>query len=250
MIAESKSVALPKILLRHRDFLIVHKPPHLLVHPTKPTGEATLLSWLQEQEAHLFLSLVNRLDRETSGIVIAARSAEAASRFGKMLMQRSIQKEYRAIVFGKVLQGHGKIETPLGRLGISEKNPIYLKQGIIPEGAPSLTEYWIEARNENFSLLKVQLHTGRLHQIRVHLASIGHPVVGDKIYGRYPEFYLQFIEQGWTAEMERELLFSRHALHASSIQFLWENESFEINDPLPEDLQNFVAIQFQELQKL
>jgi 23S rRNA pseudouridine1911/1915/1917 synthase len=229
---------LPQIVFQHADFLIVQKPAHWLVHPTRPTGEPTLLSWLQERFEEV--SLVNRLDRETSGLVITALSSSAASQFGKLMMQRLITKEYWGIVYGEVKVDHGKINSPLGRIGISGTNPIYLKQGIRADGATALTEFWVEQKNSSFSLLRIQAHTGRLHQIRVHLASIGHPLAGDKIYGPDPQFYLEFIKQGWTEEMEKQLLLRRHALHSYRLCFCWNDETFRFSLPLADDLQKFL----------
>src|SRR5271154_2630051 len=103
----------------------------MLSHPTRPDGTPTLLGWLQEKFPGEFVALVNRLDRETSGTVLAARSPEAASRLGGMTMRREIHKHYLALVSDRVALEHGIIDAPLGRLGISEHNPIWLRMGVI-----------------------------------------------------------------------------------------------------------------------
>src|ERR1700727_1793889 len=126
----------PILLAQHADFLIVAKPPDLLSHPTRPDGRPTLLGWLQEKVPGEFIALVNRLDRETSGTVLAARSPEAASRLGGMTMRREIHKYYLALVSGRVEPEHGIIDAPVGRLGISEQNPIWLRMGVIPLDDP------------------------------------------------------------------------------------------------------------------
>jgi 23S rRNA pseudouridine1911/1915/1917 synthase len=233
----------PEIVALEADFLVVAKPPNLLSHPTRPDGARTLLGWLQEQFPGEFVALVNRLDRETSGAVLVARNAEAASRLGAMTMRREIGKEYLALVAGRVDEEHGVIDAPLGRLGISDGNPIWLRQGVIapddPEGrraAAAQTEFWRVAASENATLLRIRAHTGRLHQLRVHLAHIGHAVMGDKIYGPDPLLYLKFIEEGWTDEHERVLLLPRHALHAHRLGFRWGGEEREFVVPLPEDI--------------
>jgi 23S rRNA pseudouridine1911/1915/1917 synthase len=234
----------PVILETNPEFLVVDKPPHLLSHPTRPDGKATLLGWLQEKYSGEFLALVNRLDRETSGTILTARSPEVASRLGALTMQRKIHKYYLALVSGRVDEKHGVIDEPLGRLGISPGNPIWLRQGVIgpddSEGRKSAvarTEFWRVAAGETMSLLRVQAHTGRLHQLRVHLAHIGHPVIGDKIYGPDPNLYLKFIAEGWTEEHARVLGLRRHALHAHEMSFEWNGELRTFTAPMPEDMQ-------------
>jgi len=236
----------PLIIAEDPDFLVVAKPPHLLSHPTRPDGEPTLLSWVQEKFPGEFMALVNRLDRETSGTILIARSPEAASKLGKMTMERIIHKFYLALVTGQIESERGIIEAPIGRLGISEQNPIWLRRGVIlpddPQGRKAdtaKTEYWRLAAGENISLLRLQAHTGRLHQLRVHLAHIGHPVIGDKIYGPDSNLYLKFIAEGWTEEHQRLLGLKRHALHAHEMSFPWNGVERTFTAPLPDDMQRF-----------
>lgn len=236
----------PEIVALEADFLVVAKPPGLLSHPTRPDGAPTLLGWLQEKFPGEFVALVNRLDRETSGTILAARSPEAASKFGSMTMRREIGKEYLALVAGHVGQEHGMIEVPLGRLGISESNAIWVRQGVIEEGDPrksarACTEFWRVEASEAATLLRLQAHTGRMHQLRAHLAHIGHPVLGDKIYGPDPALYLKLIESGWTAEHEEKLALRRHALHAWRMTFCWGKEDREFVVAMPEDMQELAA---------
>jgi len=243
----------PILIAQTTDFLVVAKPPHLISHPTRPDGQPSLLGWLQEKFPGKFVALVNRLDRETSGTVLVARSPEAASKLGALTMKRLIHKYYLALVSGRVETEHGIIDAPLGRLGISEENPIWLRQGVItpddPQGrktASARTEYWLLAAGDAVSLLRLQAHTGRLHQLRVHLAHLGHPVIGDKIYGPDPNLYLKFIAQGWTEEHERVLGLPRHALHAHELRFPWNEEEMIFIAPLPEDMQKLVITHLPE----
>ena len=233
----------PIILAQHADFLVLAKPPHLLSHPTRPDGAPTLLGWLQEKFPGEFVALVNRLDRETSGTVLAARSPEAASRLGGMTMRREIHKYYLALVAGRVEPEHGLIDAPVGRLGISAENPIWLRMGVIPLDDPqgrktavARSEYWRLAADERHSLLRLEAHTGRLHQLRVHLAHFGHSVIGDKIYGPDPNLYLKFIAEGWTEEHQRVLGLQRHALHAHELHFTWNGEPLSFTAPVPDDM--------------
>jgi 23S rRNA pseudouridine1911/1915/1917 synthase len=231
----------PILVAEHADFLVVAKPPDLLSHPTRPDGKATLLGWLQERFPGQFVALVNRLDRETSGAVLIARSAEAASRMGAMTMRREIHKEYLALVSGRVETEHATIDAPIGRLGLSPENSIWLRQGVIPaddprKSATACTEYWRVAASDLASLLRIETQTGRLHQIRVHLAYAGHPVIGDKIYGPDPLLYLKFIDEGWTEQHQRVLGLPRHALHAHRLHFRWNDEERTFTVPMPEDI--------------
>jgi len=252
---------MPHILAVESDFLVVAKPADLLSHPTRPDGAPTLLGWLQEKFPGEFIALVNRLDRETSGTVLAARSPETASRLGGMTMRREIDKYYLALVSGRVEAEHGVIDAPIGRLGVSAENPIWLRRGVIspddPHGrksAEARTEFWRLAMSagaarrtecdgylKDISLLRLQAHTGRLHQLRVHLAHIGHPVIGDKIYGPDPNLYLKFIAKGWTEEHERVLGLRRHALHAHELRFAWNGGEMAFTAPLPEDMREMAA---------
>ena len=242
----------PLIITQSTDFLVVAKPPDLLSHPTRPDGKPTLLGLLQEKFPGEFVALVNRLDRETSGTVLVARSPEAASRLGAMTMRREIHKYYLALVSGRIEAEHGVIDAPIGRLGLSDENPIWLRRGVIPPADPqgrktaeARTEFWrlgcSRAREsvEPLSLLRLQAHTGRLHQLRVHLAHIGHPVIGDKIYGADPNLYLKFIAEGWTEEHQRMLGLRRHALHAHELGFAWNGEELTFTAPLPEDMRAY-----------
>jgi 23S rRNA pseudouridine1911/1915/1917 synthase len=233
----------PVLLAETPDYLVVDKPPNVLSHPTRPDGAPTLLGWLQERHPGEFVALVNRLDRETSGTVLIARSPEAASKLGAMTMKREIDKTYLALVSGRVATEQGHIDAPIGRLGISPENPIWLRRGIIPHDDPqgrktqdAQTEYWTLASTGACSLLRLRAHTGRLHQLRVHLAHLGHPVIGDKIYGPDPLLYLKFIAEGWTDEHQRILGLHRHALHAHELSFTWNDVNLTFTAPLPEDM--------------
>ncbi len=148
------------IFAQNADFLVVAKPPHVLSHPTRPDGKPTLLGWLQEKFPGEFVALVNRLDRETSGTVLVARSSEAASRLGAMTMRREIYKYYLALVSGRVEAEQGVIDAPIGRRGISPENPIWLRRGVIPPDDPqgrkstdARTEFWRLAADDTCSRL-------------------------------------------------------------------------------------------------
>lgn len=165
-----------------------------------------------------------------------------------MTMRHQIVKHYLALVSGHVVPEHGLIDAPIGRLGISETNPIWLRRGVIPHNDPlgrksydARTEFWTLATSETCSLMRLRAHTGRLHQLRVHLAHLGHPVIGDKIYGPDPLLYLKFIAEGWTEEHERVLGLRRHALHAHELRFTWDGKDLAFTAPLPQDMKIYAA---------
>ena len=236
------------IVAERDDFLVVEKPPFLLVHPSKPNGARTLWGELKHLLAFEIanggqVSIVNRLDRETSGLVLVAKNAAAARRFGLLMQEQRIAKEYLAIVWGWPEWDSTIVDAPLVRQGIHAPSAIWLKQAIHPAGAPARTHFTVERRfsrgaaRDRFSIIRAVPQTGRTHQIRVHLASLGHPIVGDKIYGPDEKLYLQFIETGWTLDLARRLLLPRHALHSATLQI--EGDERWIS-PLPADLAKFV----------
>jgi 23S rRNA pseudouridine1911/1915/1917 synthase len=231
------------------DYAVVDKPPFLLVHPTKPDGPRTLWDELRKLFAFEIanggqVSIVNRLDRETSGLVLVAKTSDAARRFGLLMQQQRIAKEYLAIVWGWPEWDATVIDAPLARQGEHGHSAIHLKQTIEPAGAEAKTEFRVERRFERqttagdkFSVVRAIPLTGRTHQIRVHLAALGHPLIGDKIYGPNEQWYLRFIETGWTDELEHALLLPRHALHANRLRI--ESVS-DWQIPLAPDLQKWI----------
>ncbi|MGI8957920.1 MAG: RluA family pseudouridine synthase [Chthoniobacterales bacterium] len=235
-----------RIVAETEDYLVVDKPPFLLIHPSKPDGAPTLWAALREVLAFELVnggqvSIVNRLDRETSGLVLIAKNRVTARRFGLAMERRLIEKEYLALVHDWPEWETTTVDVPLARQGEHGPSAIWLKQVIHEKGAPAFTEFQVEDRfvrhGRRFARVRAIPRTGRTHQIRVHLAHLGHPIVGDKIYGPDEKLYLRFIETGWTKELERELLLPRHALHSARLRIAGE---FDWQSGLPEDLASWI----------
>ena len=238
------------IVAETEDLIVVDKPAFLLIHPSKPTAARTLWGELKHLLAFELanggqVSIVNRLDRETSGLVLVAKNAATARRFGLLMQEQRIAKEYLAIVSGWPEWESQVVDAPLARQGVHLPSRIWLKQTIHPAGAPARTRFAVERRfvrgtagQDRFSVIRATPETGRTHQIRVHLSSLGHPVVGDKIYGPDEGLYLEFIETGWTPALQSRLLLPRHALHSAALK-IEGNETW--TSPLPADLRTFAG---------
>ena len=236
-----------RIVDEAEDYLVVEKPPFLLIHPSKPNDTPTLWAALRELLAYELVnggqvSIVNRLDRETSGLVLIAKNAGAARYFGKAMERREIEKEYLALVSGWPDWERTTVDAPLVRQGEVTGSPIWLKQAVHESGAPAQTEFQVAKRfvrqGRKFALVRALPRTGRTHQIRVHLAHLQHAIVGDKIYGPNEQLYLRFIETGWTEELQRQLLLPRHALHSARLRV---SEQLDWQSPGPADLQKWMS---------
>lgn len=232
------------------DYIVVDKPAPLQIHPKKPDGAPTLFDGLRELLAFEIanggqVSIINRLDRETSGVVLVAKNAATARRFGLAMQARQFHKTYAALVHGWPGWEEMVCDAPILRKGEVEPSPIWVKQMVNPAGAECRTEFSVSERVEKdgrrFALIEARPVTGRMHQIRVHLAHLGHAVVGDKIYGADERCYLDFIETGWSDDLEKRLLLRRHALHSRELALETSEASWRWIAPLPEDIRAWLT---------
>lgn len=232
------------------DWIVVDKPAPLIVHPTnnykpEPTligGVESLLAYEMVNGARL--SIINRLDRETSGLVVIAKNKTAARTLCRAMERRQIEKHYYAIIFGWPEWESCEVDAPILRKGEVEPSAIWVKQMVHPEGKVCRTGFELIEKREvlgaRVSLVKAKPHTGRMHQIRVHASYLGHPLVGDKIYGEDEGCYLRFIESGWTAQLQEKLLMPRQALHACGMCIDLDEAKLEWKIGLATDMEAFL----------
>mgnify|MGYP001310481667 FL=1 len=221
-----------EVIFEDDSVIVVSKPSGLIVHPGSGIANGTLVNGLAAQFPDLReigdptrLGLVHRLDKGTSGLLIVARTPEALDNLKFQMQERHVHRQYFAIVAGHVESNKGVVDAPLGR---DPKNP--LKRAVINSGKYARTHYEIDQKYESpfkVSTLNCRLETGRTHQIRVHLAAIGHPVLGDELYGGRTSFNSE----------------NRLALHAQMLTFLHPITSnlMHFESPLPAELTSMKA---------
>ncbi len=227
------------ILASDEHFLAIDKPAGLPMHTTAKFWKNTLVAILRERFPDERLQICHRIDRETSGVLLVARTRAAASFLKRAFAERAVKKTYLALVHGVPVPSSGKIDAPM-RLVESRS---HLMMGVEPDGLPAVTRYAVKRAFAHHALVEAAPQTGRQHQIRVHLAHIGHPIVGDKLYGAGEQAFMDYCDAGMTPELLD--LFDglpRHALHAARLVFPHpeSKEMIVVESPLPDDLGDYM----------
>lgn len=210
------------IVYEDEDLLVLNKPAGIAMHPKStdlaaPSMATALVAYLGKGSVAHFVS---RLDKGTSGLFVAAKNGYVHDRLRKELHTNDLKREYRAVCVGQVTPDHGEIDLPIGRADGS-----IVKRCVRPDGLESHTEYEVLSSSENFSLLRLRPYTGRTHQLRVHMAYLGYPLVGDWLYGT-----------------EDKTLISRPALHSYE---LWlthpiSGKALHFTAPIPKDMESLI----------
>lgn len=232
------------------DWLVVDKPAPLIVHPANRKPEPTLLGGIEhllayEMENGACPAIVNRLDRETSGLVLVAKHRAAARELGMIFERREVVKEYLAVVTGWPAEEEWTCDAPILRAGEIGPSPVWVRQIVHPAGRACRTRFLVERRftraEGDFSLLRCFPETGRMHQLRVHLAHVGHPIAGDKLYSSDGSEYMEWVRTGWTPDLAAKLPLPRHALHAVRLRLPIAGRHCDWHAELAADLTDFVA---------
>lgn len=234
------------IIYEDESLVVIDKPPGLVVNQSESAGVNTVQEWAKAklkdtlvlphweasekgQNFYNRAGIVHRLDKDTSGILLIARTPPVFSKLQSQFFERTVSKKYLALVMGRVSPERGTVRAPIGRLPWKRT-----RFGVLPDGREAETtfavvDYYKKEKNM-FTLLSVTPFTGRTHQIRVHLSYLGHPIVGDALYG------------GRKRE-ERALFSPRQFLHASYLRFTHpkKEKEMEFTSPLPSDLQTVLA---------
>jgi 23S rRNA pseudouridine1911/1915/1917 synthase len=222
--AESAGPAVPLVVVYEDDALaVIDKPAGLVVHPAPGHRAGTLADGLRQRGTTWSQlggdqrpGIVHRLDRDTSGLLVVAKTEAAHRSLSLQLQRRTLGRAYWALVHGSFREASGRIEAPIGRDPGRRQ-----RMAVVDAGRPAITDFAVVERMRRFTRLEVRLLTGRTHQIRIHLASIGHPIAGDAVYGR-----------------RGDTLCPRPALHAQRLSFLHPDDDrhCEFESAVPGDL--------------
>ena len=226
------------ILYEDEDLLVINKPPGIVVNRAQSVKEQTIQDWVEQKykvshdNKDFFdrAGIVHRIDKETSGILLIAKTPEAFTELQRQFKERMVKKTYVALVHGKLVPWEGEIRAPVGRLPWQPE-----RFGIVAGGKEAVTRYRVQERelrihNEDLSLVELYPETGRTHQIRVHLKYVNHPIIGDYLYA------------GRKTSREDRIWAPRVMLHAWKIEFLHPatGKSLAIEAPIPDDMERII----------
>lgn len=230
-----------EIVFEDEYLAVINKPAGMVVHPGAGVSSGTLANAIAyhfdletngDDEADRRVGIVHRLDKDTSGLIVVAKNRRTQEMLSRMFGKREVEKSYLALVHGYVRRLSGKIDRPIGR---DRRNRV--KMAVSEDGRRAVSTYRVERRFEKFTLLNIEIKTGRTHQIRVHLASINHPIVGDKTYneGRDNSIADQSVKRAVEG-------LGRFFLHAARLAFSHPvtKQRLELVQPLPVELKNLI----------
>ncbi len=231
------------IVYEDEDLLVINKPVGLVVHPGAGNPDLTLVNALLHYDPALKhiprAGVVHRLDKDTSGLLVIARTLSSHNYLSKAISERALVREYQAIIHGELISG-GTVDAPIDRHSTQR-----VKMAVKSGGRDAVTHYRLLKKFPNFTHIKCELETGRTHQIRVHMAHIGHPIVGDSLYG-----YARLNVPGKMTQALRDYIqhFPRQALHAWRLGMIHPSTQAEMQweVPLPKDMQELLKYITQE----
>lgn len=239
-----KDPPLKDVEVLHEDelMLVLNKPAGVPVHPVGMNLHRTILTALHHRyrnpddpEKDIHPNLVHRLDLETSGVLVVAKETGALKNLTAQFKARSVKKQYVAIVYGRLEHDAGEVDLPLG---YADNPEVPYKQEVrMEDGHRAVTSYEVMKRSESLTWVRLKPQTGRKHQLRVHMAALGHPIVGDKIYGPDEKYYFKARYGPPDEEDLKELLLPRQALHAHKLELNHPGDDGRIcfEAPLPEE---------------
>jgi len=232
------------IIYEDESIIVINKQAGIVMHPAYANLRGTLVNALIHYSENLSTlsgdyrpGLVHRLDKDTSGVIVVAKNDFVHAKLASQFSNRTIIREYRALVWGRFQQKSGRIETLINRSSRDRTRMIISKQG-----KPAITNYEMIEEYRLISLLKVKLGTGRTHQIRVHLSAKGHPVLGDKTYGGRNKQIIKLNQSDQQVGLELIKMMPRQALHAKTLGFVHPetDEEMSFESDIPEDMKNVI----------